>query len=122
MLTPAILLIFGLIVVYGRVGQVNGTLESSTRDGARSATRAHSTDEARTNAVRAVRDGIKNAPSGCLSSLQVKVGEFVPGQPLTVRSTCTYAIGDAGIPGAPGTLRATAEFVAVVDQFRSVDP
>ena len=40
MVAPSLLLIFALIFAYGRAGQVNGTLESGTRDAARSASSA----------------------------------------------------------------------------------
>lgn len=120
MLAPALLLIFGLITVYGRVAQVNGNLESSTRDAARSATRARSFAEAKVRAREVIEDGIANTPDACRNSLKVAVDQFVPGQPTTVSTTCTYPIGDVGVPGAPGTLTARSEFVAVVDDFRSV--
>ena len=49
-IVPSILLIFGLIYAYGRAAQVNGSMESGTRDAARSATIARSYDEAKDRA------------------------------------------------------------------------
>lgn len=119
MLTPALLLIFGLIVVYGRVGQVNGTLESGTRDAARAASLARSTAGAQEAAQRAVRDAVADTPPSCRASLKIDVGEFIPGQPLRVATSCTYDVSDVGIPGVGANLTSESSFVSVVDDFRS---
>jgi TadE-like protein len=119
MVTPIIALLLALIFVYGRVAQVNGTLESGTRDGARSATRARTAGEARQLAHRAVREGITQAPASCRDALRVEVrGRFERGEAITVETSCTYGISDIGLPGAPGTITARSSFTSVVDSYR----
>ncbi len=122
MITPAILLVFGLIFAYGRVSQVNGTLESGTRDAVRSATMARSVDEARDRARAAIRDAIRATPQACQDSVQVDVvGDFVPGEPITLEAECTYGLSDIGLPGAPGTVTAHSSFTSMLDPYRGVE-
>ena len=122
MIAPALLLIFGLIFVYGRVGQVNGLLDSGTRDGARSATNARSYDEARQQATDAIRDAIQQAPPDCVTSLKVQlIGRFEMGSPITVRATCSYGLSDIGLPGAPGTVHPTSSFTSMLDPNRGLE-
>ncbi len=122
MIAPALLLIFGLIFAYGRVGQVNGLLDSGTRDGARSATNARSYEEARQQATDAVRDAIRQAPPDCVSSLKVQlIGRFAMGSPITVTATCTYGLSDIGLPGAPGTVHPTSSFTSMLDPNRGLE-
>jgi Flp pilus assembly protein TadG len=119
---PAILLLFGLIFAYGRVAQVNGTLESGTRDAARSATVARSYDQALDAARRVVAEAVSPTPA-CLSSLDIQLlGTYEPGEPITVRVTCTYSLSDIGLPGSPGTLSPTTQFTSMLDPNRGIDP
>ncbi|RNM14970.1 TadE/TadG family type IV pilus assembly protein [Nocardioides pocheonensis] len=121
MLAPSILLIFALIFVYGRAAQVNGTLESGTRDAARSVTLARSYDEARDRARAVLLDAMKDAPQSCQNSLHVAVGlPYEAGRPITVDADCTYDISDLGLPGAPGTLTARSSFTSMLDPYRGL--
>lgn len=122
MVAPAVLLIIGLIYAYGRVGQVSGTLESGTRDGARSATLARSYDEARSRARAVIEQAIAQGPASCRDSLSVSVtGSFLPGDPVTVTAHCTYDLSDLGLPGAPGTMTAKSSFTSMLDPYRGLD-
>jgi len=122
LLAPFLLLIIALIYAYGRVGQVNGTLDSGTRDAARSATMARDSTDAKHAAERVVREALADAPAGCRSSLQVHlVGDFLPGEPVTVDASCTYDISDLGLPGAPGSLTAKSSFTSMLDPYRGID-
>jgi Flp pilus assembly protein TadG len=121
-IAPGLLLIFGLIFAYGRVAGVNGTLESGTRDGARSATMARSHDEAQDRATQAVADAIASTPQACQDSLQVTVSDnFEAGQPITVTATCTYGLSDIGLPGAPGSVHPESSFTSMLDPYRGVE-
>ena len=118
---PSILLIFGLIYAYGRAATVNGTLESGTRDAARSATIARSYDEARDRAREVVREAILELPQSCQQSVSVNVSDtFEPGEPITVDVACTYALSDLGLPGAPGDITARSSFTSMLDPNRGV--
>ncbi|GAA1936104.1 TadE/TadG family type IV pilus assembly protein [Nocardioides marmoribigeumensis] len=119
---PSLLLIFGLIYAYGRAAQVNGTLESGTRDAARSATIARSYDEAKDRARRVVDAAIVDLPRSCRQSVRVTVSDnFVPGEPITVDAECDYALSDLGLPGAPGDITARSSFTSMLDPYRGLE-
>jgi Flp pilus assembly protein TadG len=121
MVAPGLLMIFALIFAYGRAGQVNGTLESGTRDAARSVTLARSYDEARDRANAVVLDAIKDTPQSCQNSLVVRIeGDYQPGEPVTVSARCTYGLSDLGLPGAPGTLTSSSSFTSMLDPYRGI--
>lgn len=121
MVAPGLLLIFGLIFAYGRAAQVNGTLESGTRDAARSVTMARSYDDALQRANAVMLDALKDAPQSCQNTLDVKIsGKYEPGEPVTVSTRCTYDLSDLGLPGAPGTLTATSSFTSMLDPYRGL--
>ena len=121
MVAPGLLLIFGLIFAYGRAAQVNGTLESGTRDAARSVTMARSYDDALDRANAVVLDAIKNTPQACQNSLVVTIeGDYEPGEPVTVATHCTYGLSDLGLPGAPGTLTVHSSFTSMLDPYRGI--
>jgi Flp pilus assembly protein TadG len=121
-ITPSILLIFGLIYAYGRAAGVNGTLESGTRDAARSATIARSYDEAVDRAERVVKAAIADTPQSCQQSVRVTVSRnFEPGQPITVEAECRYQLSDLGLPGAPGAITANSSFTSMLDPYRGVE-
>ena len=121
MVAPGILLIFALIFAYGRAAQVNGTLESGTRDAARSVTLARSYDDALDRANAVLLDAIKDSPQSCQDSLKLTiVGDYLPGEPVTVNATCTYDLSDLGLPGAPGELTARSSFTSMLDPYRGL--
>ena len=119
---PSLLLIFGLIYAYGRAAQVNGTLESGTRDAARSATIARSYDEAQERARRVVDAAIADLPQSCRQSVRVTVSRnFAPGEPITVDAECDYELSDLGLPGAPGDITARSSFTSMLDPYRGLE-
>ena len=122
MLAPSILLIFALIFVYGRAAQVNGTLESGTRDAARSVTLARSYDDALDRARAVLLDALKDAPQSCQNTIDLRiVGPYEAGRAVTVDASCTYGISDLGLPGAPGTITAKSSFTSMLDPYRGLE-
>ncbi len=121
MLAPGMLLIFALIFAYGQKGQIHGTLDSGTRDGARSATASRTYDEAVQRARAAVSRAIVGTPQSCQDSLRVSVSrDFQPGNAIVVTSTCRYGLSDIGFPGAPGSMTSRATFTSMLDPNRGV--
>lgn len=123
MVAPGLLLIFGLIFAYGRSAGIHGTLESGTRDAARSATQARSYDAAQQRAEEVIREAIRNTPQDCQDSLEVRlspVDDYLPGSPLSVFAECTYDLSDIGLPGAPGDITAESTFTSMLDPFRGI--
>lgn len=118
---PLLLLMLSLVYAYGRVAQMNGTLEAGTRDGARSASQARSALEAQAVAEQAVRSSLPAGAQECLSSLDVGLrdGVFQAGLPVTVTATCSYPLGDL-VPGVPGSVTASSSFTSPVDPNRGV--
>jgi Flp pilus assembly protein TadG len=122
MLAPSLLVIFALIFVYGRAAQVNGTLESGTRDAARSVTLARSYDDALARAHAVLLDALKDAPQSCQDTLDLRiVGPYEAGKAVTVDADCTYNISDLGLPGAPGTITAKSSFTSMLDPYRGLE-
>ena len=121
MVAPGLLLIFGLIFAYGRAAQVNGTLESGTRDAARSVTMARSYDEALQRANAVMLDALKDSPQSCQNTLDVKIiGKYEAGSPVTLATQCTYGLSDLGLPGAPGSITAKSSFTSMLDPYRGL--
>ena len=120
---PALLLVLLLVFAYGRAAAVNGTLESGTRDAARSATFSRSYTEAEDRAHDVVAAAVADdVPSRCRDSLEVAVSNtFEPGEPVTVSATCRYDLADLGLPGAPGELTPESSFTSVLDPNRGID-
>lgn len=118
---PLLLLLLSVVYAYGRVAQMNGTLEAGTRDAARSASQARSAAEAQTVAERAVRSSLPAGAAQCLGTLDVSLrdGVFTAGLPVTVTSTCRYPLGDL-LPGAPGNVQASSSFTSPVDPNRGL--
>ena len=82
---------------------------------------ARSYDEAVERATQAVADAIGGAPAACRDSLHVTVSDnFEAGQPITVTATCTYALSDIGLPGAPGSVHPESSFTSMLDPYRGV--
>lgn len=126
-ITPLVFLVLALIYLFGQIAQVDGALDASTRDAARVATQAPDYDQALAAAQNVVRDELRDQhgedPARCLRTLKVDIGppeNFRPGKTITATSTCSYAIADAGIPLAPGSLRVTSSFSSVLDPNRGL--
>lgn len=122
LIMPLLLLLLSLLYGYGRVAQVNGTLEAGTRDGARAASQARSATEAREAAERAVRSSLGPGSTDCLDTLAVDLrnGLFRPGLPVTVTARCSYPLSDLGLPGVPGDANVSSSFTSPVDPNRGV--
>lgn len=116
---PLLLALLGVVFAYGRVAQVNGTLEAGTRDAARSASQARSAPEAAERALTAVRTSLPDGP--CRDSLQVRLrdGVFRPGFPVTVQSSCRYPLGDL-LLGVPGSVTPSSSFTSPLDPNRGL--
>lgn len=118
-LAMVVVLLIALVAAYGRVSQVNGTLDAGTRDAARMATTARSYDEAVTLARRAVSEEV--SLSACHNSLDVEVSQpFTPGRPITVTATCGYSLSDLGLV-VSSRMHPTSTFTSPLDPNRGVD-
>ncbi|MDQ1289089.1 MAG: hypothetical protein QG622_2655 [Actinomycetota bacterium] len=118
---PALLMLLSLVFAYGRVAQVNGTMEAGVRDGARSASQARDRAGALAAAERIVREALGPGATSCAASLRVTLdATFTPGSTLTVRAECTYSMDDLGLPGMPGSITSRSVFSSPLDPNRGV--
>lgn len=117
---PMILVVLGLIYLFGDYANATGTLEAGTRDAARVASQSRSLSEADQRARAAIVTQLGGSSPTCTRTLAVRItGEFQPGATITVTATCTYPTADF-IIGLPGGLHPTATFSSVLDPNRRV--
>jgi Flp pilus assembly protein TadG len=129
-LTPVIFLVFGLIYVFGRVASVDNSLDTGTRDGARAASFTSTVQQAHDVAESAVRTELGTGTSTCRSTLNVVIDapaggdDLVPGETITVASTCAYKLADVlDVPAfvtGDKLIHVQSTFSVVVDPNRSL--
>ena len=128
---PLVLLVFGLIFAFARVGEVDGQLDTATRDAARTITQLPDLTQAQQVAQRVVADQLgAEGEGGCsASTVQVAVTATspdgksddlpAPGDTVTVTASCPYSLSDLGLPIPMGNLTAHSQFSSVVDPNRT---
>ncbi|HVU91344.1 MAG TPA: TadE/TadG family type IV pilus assembly protein [Jatrophihabitans sp.] len=128
---PLLLLVFALIFAFARVGEVDGQLDSATRDAARTVTQLPDLSQAAAVAHRVVADQLGSEGEGGCSAGTVRVAVTAtrpdgqpdavpaPGDTVTVTSSCPYSLTDLGLPVPMGDLTAHSQFSSVVDPNRS---
>jgi hypothetical protein len=118
---PVLLLLLALVFAYGRVAQVNGTLEAGVRDAARSATQARSAADAQQRAEQVIRQSLGPGATDCLATLVVEpITVFEAGFPVRVTASCRYPLSDLGLPGVPGSVTTRSTFLSPLDPNRGV--
>lgn len=118
---PALLLLVSLVFAYGRVAQVNGTMEAGVRDAARSASQARDSEEALDVARRVIETALGPGATDCLDDLDVQLlGGFQAGEPVTIAAECEYSMDDLGLPGVPGSVTTRSTFSSPLDPNRGI--
>ena len=123
-LTPALLLLLGLLVLAGRVQVAASAVEHAAQVAAREASLARTTEAAQAAATSAAdrelsAQDIRCAPSSVLidsSGFAAPVGQ--PGT-VTATITCTVTFSDLAIPGLPGSRTLTAVATSPLDRYRT---
>jgi Flp pilus assembly protein TadG len=118
-LIPALLLLFGLVVAFGRTTVAGTDVEHAARVGARAAASAQTSGGGRALAKEVVLDSLRDAGMACAAGPSVAVaGSWTPGGQVSVTVSCTASLADVTRLGLPGsrTLRATA--TEVIDRTR----
>jgi Flp pilus assembly protein TadG len=128
---PILLLVFALIFAFARVGEVDGQLDSATRDAARTVTQLPDLTQAQQVAQRVVADQLGADGEGGCSASTVRVDVTAtrpdghpddlpaPGDTVTVTASCPYSLADLGLPIPMGDLTAHSQFSSVVDPHRT---
>lgn len=120
-IVPMLLMLLALVFAYGRVGQVNGTMEAGVRDAARSASQTRTLTDAQATAERVLRGALGPGATGCLNTLRVDpIPVFEPGFAVTVTASCSYSMQDLGLPGFPGSVTTRSTFSSPLDPNRGV--
>jgi Flp pilus assembly protein TadG len=123
-LAPPLLMLISLAIVGGRIQVAGGAIEAAAQDAARAASISRTAGQARTDAYAAASATLNQQSLHC-ASLTVAVntaGFAVPvGQPATVEVsiTCVVDFSDLVADGLPGSKTLNANFVSVLDTFRT---
>ena len=125
--TPFMLLIISLMVLAGRVAVAGNTVTTVAGNAAREASLARNAGAAAATATSSARAALAAQSIHCLGggTVSVDVSGFgpaargVPGQVVVVSIDCVVAIGDLGLPGAPGTRTLSERATSPIDPNRS---
>ena len=122
-LLPAVLLLFGLVVAFGRTTTADTDVEHAARVGARAAASAQTSGGGSALAQAVVADSLRRAGLACASGPSVAVGgPWVPGGRVTVTVSCTTSLADVTKFGIPGARTLTATATEVIDRTRGGAP
>lgn len=125
--TMFMLLTISLVVLVGRVATAGNTVTAVAGNAAREASLARTAGAAVATATSSARAGLAAQSINCQGggNVSVDVSGFgpaargVPGQVVAVGIDCVVAIGDLGLPGAPGTRTLSDRAVSPIDPNRS---
>ena len=121
-LVPAVLLLFGLVVAFGRTTQADTKVEHAAAVGARAAAAAQTAGGGQVRAAAVATDSLAQAGLGCTPSVSVG-GDYRPGGRVTVTVSCVASLGDLTGLGLPlGSRTLTASATEVIDQTRGGGP
>lgn len=123
-LAPAVLVLFGLVIVGGRVVVAEAAVEQAAATAAREASLARDPQSAQARAVGAAQRSLISQGVDCVrEAIDVDTAGFqIPvGQPASVSAsvTCTVNLSDLAVPGAPGQRTLTATLTSPLDRYRS---
>lgn len=123
-ITPALLLLLGLVVVGGRVQVASGALEHAAATAAREASLMRAGTAAQAAASVAAARELDGQDLRCAAtSTTVDTSGLTRrvGQPATVAVTltCTVSFADLALPGLPGARTLTATATSPLDRFRA---
>lgn len=123
LVAPALLALFALTVLAGRIVLAGGTVEQVAAAGARAASLTRSPAEAAAAAQDAVGRTIGEQHLQCQTvTVTVDTSGFtVPlGQPASVRVevSCWVRLADVSLPGLPGSRLVADDAVSPLDPFR----
>ena len=118
-LLPAVLLLFGLVVAFGRTTTAATNVEHAAAVGARAAVAAQTAGGGTARAETVVDESLAGSGLSCQSQSTSVSGEFTPGGRVTVTVSCVVALGDVTRFGLiPGDRTLTASATEIVDRTR----
>ncbi|MFK0223723.1 TadE/TadG family type IV pilus assembly protein [Streptomyces vinaceus] len=122
--TPLLLILLCLAIAGGRIVMAGAKVDAAAEDAARAASISRTYSSAQSEAVAAAARSLNDQGIHCTSTSTsidtsgraVPVGEVAA---VTVTISCTVAMSDLLLPGAPGSKTMTSRFTSVVDAYRS---
>ena len=118
-LLPTVLLLFGLVVAFGRTTTAATNVEHAAAVGARAAVAAQTAGGASARANVVVSESLAGSGLSCRSQDTSVNGSFRPGGRVTVTVSCVVALGDVTRFGfLPGSRTLTASATEVIDRTR----
>ena len=123
-LTPAVLVLLGLVIVAGRIEVAAGAVEQASASAARAASLARTPAAADRAARAAAATSLAGQSLHCatVSVVVETTGFAVPvGQPAQVAASvaCVVDLSTVAVPGIPGTRMLSSRTVSVLDRYRS---
>jgi Flp pilus assembly protein TadG len=123
-LSPALILLLGLVALAGRVEVAASAVEHAAAAGARAASLARTVDGAQAAAAEAIRRELDAQGLRCATSTVTvdATGLAAPlGDPatVTVTTSCTVTMSDLAVPGLPGSRALTGQATSAVDRYRT---
>jgi Flp pilus assembly protein TadG len=117
-LVPVVLLLFGLVVAFGRATTAQEHVQHAAAVGARAAAGAQTAGGASAVASQVVADSLAGVGMTDCASPAV-AGTFTPGGRVTVTVTCVVDLGDVTKFGLiPGSRRLSASATELIDRTR----
>lgn len=122
-LAPVLLLIVSVLIYGGRVAIAGQSVQQAADEGAREASLARTSQEARSKAEAAARNTLKQQDLECqrlVVSVNADGFNLPQGNPasVTVSVECAVKTFDLAIPGLPDTKSVTASATSPLDTYR----
>jgi len=119
-LTPVLLAVVLLCVVFGRLAEARQQVVEAARAGAEAAAVLPTVGTAQwVGSINSVINLIGRTHTCAHVSIVVDTSHFTPGGYVTAHVTCSVLLADIGFPGLPGTTTVTASATAPLDQYRA---
>lgn len=118
-----VLLLFALLIAFGRVALAQNAADAAARAAARTASLERAPGAAQHKARQAALTSLTDSGVRC-AGLDVAVDashlQAPVGQAATVNAdvSCTARLDDVGLPGLPGAKKLEASMTSTVDRFR----
>ncbi len=118
-LMPVLLLVFAVVVLFGRTTTAATDVEHAARVGARAAAAAQAVSGARSRADAVVAESLTSSGLACVDRSVAVSGSVQPGGRITVTVRCVVSLVDVTRYGfIPGSRTLTATADEVVDVHR----
>ncbi len=123
LLTPVLLVLLGLVVMTGRIGEVDGAVTNAAHQAARAATLVSTATAAHAAADTTAHANLDADGIACTTvSVAVDTSRLEPGGDVAVEVACTVKLGDLAFTGLPGSRTVRSRAVEVIDTYRGASP